>query len=663
MNKVKHIETILIANRGEIARRIIRTCRRLGIRAVAVYSEADRHMPFVHEADTALYLGAAPASDSYLDGAKILEAARQAGADAIHPGYGFLSENAAFARRCAEEGLIFIGPNPEAIEAMGSKSRAKALMETQGVPVIPGYRGEDQSPERLLAEAEAIGYPVLLKASAGGGGKGMRIVQRPEDLPDALESARREAAKSFGDEELILEKYFPSARHIEFQIFGDRHGNAIHLLERECSLQRRYQKVVEESPSPALSDETRARMGHDAVRAARALEYDNAGTVEFIYSPEGDYYFLEVNTRLQVEHPVTEAITGLDLVAWQIRVAEGNPLPLAQDDIRPNGYAIECRLYAEDARNDFLPVTGTVHHWAAPELEGLRFDSAVESGTAIGIHYDPMIAKIIAHGSDRRETIRRMRYALDRLECLGLTTNLPFLQRLLDEPEVREGRYDTKYIERMPGLDTLYDYPDQAYHRAAVGLTLFRWNQRQKKSALPALPAGWRNNFYQPQEEEYRIVDSDWLVHYRYLGEGRFACTINDRRMDVHLLAAGDGTLRFELDGRQLRVRIVEAGDWYFLHLPDTGQLIAQALPRFPLAEDEGPAGGYQSPMPGEIVKVLVEPGMAVQSGDSLLILSSMKMENTIAAAEDGTVEEVYVEEGQHVEAGFLMLKMNDHGK
>lgn len=658
---MKKIATILIANRGEIARRIIRTCHRLGIRSVAVYSEADRHMPFVREADTALYLGAAPASDSYLDGEKILQAAKRSGADAIHPGYGFLSENAAFARSCAEEDLIFIGPNPEAIEAMGSKSKAKALMEAQSVPVIPGYRGADQSAERLLTEAEAIGYPVLLKASAGGGGKGMRIVRQPGELPEALEGARREAAKSFGDEELILEKYFPSARHIEFQIFGDRHGNAIHLLERECSLQRRYQKVVEESPSSVLSAETRARMGHDAVRAARALQYDNAGTVEFIYTSQGDYYFLEVNTRLQVEHPVTEAITGLDLVAWQIQVAEGKPLPLEQDDIRADGYAIECRLYAEDARNDFLPVTGTVHHWRAPELEGLRFDSAVESGTAIGIHYDPMIAKIIAHGSDRREAIRRMRYALDRLECLGLTTNLPFLQRLLDEPEVREGQYDTKYIGRMPGLDTLYDYPDQAYHQAAVGLTLFRWNQRKNGSPLPALPPGWRNNYDQPQEEEYRIVDSDWLVRYRYLGEGRFACTINDRHMDVRLLDAGDGRLRFELDGLQLDIRIVEADDWYFLHLPGTGQLIAQALPRFPLADTEGPAGGYQSPMPGEIVKVLVEPGMRVKSGDSLLILSSMKMENTIAAAEDGTVQEVYVEEGQHVEAGYLMLKMNGH--
>ena len=658
---MKRIETILIANRGEIARRIIRTCRRLGIRVVAVYSHADRDMPFVREADMAVQLGAAPASSSYLHQEKILEAAKRTGADAIHPGYGFLSENAAFARRCAQEGLIFIGPNPEAIEAMGSKSQAKALMEARGVPVIPGYRGKDQRAERFLAEAGTIGYPVLLKASAGGGGKGMRIVREPEQLPDALEGARREAANSFGDEELILEKYFPSVRHIEFQIFGDQHGNAIHLLERECSLQRRYQKVVEESPSPVLSPETRARMGHDAVQAARALQYDNAGTIEFIYTPEGDYYFLEVNTRLQVEHPVTEAITGLDLVAWQIRVAEGQPLPLSQDDIQANGYAIECRLYAEDARNDFLPVTGTVHHWQAPELEGLRFDSAVESGTTIGIHYDPMIAKVIAHGPDRYEAIRRMRYALGQLECLGLTTNLPFLQHLFHQPEVREGQYDTRYIQRMPGLDTLYDFPDWAYHQAAIGLMLFRWEKRRRESPLPAMLPGWRNNYYQPQEDGFRIVDSDWLVHYRYLGDGQFFSTVGAQGREVRLLKAQDEEVRFEMDGLQLHMRLLEAGGWYFLHLPGTGQFMAQALPRFPLPESEGPAGGYQSPMPGEIIKVLVSPGKKVKSGDSLLILSSMKMENTIAAAEDGTIEEIYVEEGQHVEAGFLLLKMNGH--
>lgn len=654
------INTILIANRGEIARRIIRTCRRLGIRSVAVYSEADREAPYVKEADLALHIGEAAAAKSYLDQDKILDAARRAGADAIHPGYGFLSENAAFARSCREAGLIFIGPHPEAIEQMGSKSRAKTIMQEHGVPVIPGYQGEDQSVERLSTEMERTGFPLLLKAAAGGGGKGMRIVNDPKEMKEAISAAKREARAAFGDDELIVERYFPSARHIEFQIFGDQHGNAIHLNERECSIQRRYQKVIEESPSPVLNEATRQKMGEAAVNAAKAIRYDNAGTVEFIYAGEGEFYFLEVNTRLQVEHPVTEMITGLDLVEWQIAVAEGQPLPLKQTDIQTNGYAVEARLYAEDARNSFLPVTGKVHRWQPAEMEGLRYDAAVESGAEIGIHYDPMIAKIVAHGPDRAAAIRRMRYGLERLVCLGLTTNLPFLCELFAREDFQKGDYDTHFIEQRMDLSTLYDYAEEVYHRAAVALTLHRWQQRSEKpTPLSALPSGWRNNFYQPQEERYRIVEQDLTMRYRCF-EDHFDFFISDKQIQVKLLNADEDGIRMEIDGRQEYIPIVLGKEWYFLHLPGTGQIIAKAHPRFPEVEGEGIKGGYEAPMPGEVVEILVEAGKSVKAGDSLLVLSSMKMENRIAAQEDGTVEEIYVREGQHVEAGILLLKLSN---
>jgi len=656
---VNTINNILIANRGEIARRIIRTCRRLGIRSVAVYSEADREAPYVREADLALHIGEAAAAKSYLDQNKILDAARRAGADAIHPGYGFLSENAAFARRCQEAGLIFIGPHPEAIEQMGSKSRAKTIMEKHGVPVIPGYQGEDQSVERLSTEMERIGFPLLLKAAAGGGGKGMRIVRKASEMKEAIGAAKREARAAFGNDELIVERYFPSARHIEFQIFGDQHGNAIHLNERECSIQRRYQKVIEESPSPVLHEAIRQKMGEAAVNAAKAIRYDNAGTVEFIYAGEGEFYFLEVNTRLQVEHPVTEMITGIDLVAWQITIAQGQPLPLEQKDIQRNGYAVEARLYAEDARNNFLPVTGTVHRWEPAEMEGLRYDAAVESGAEIGIHYDPMIAKIIAHGPDRPAAIRRMRYGLERLICLGLTTNLPFLYRLFAREDFQKGDYNTHFIEQRMDLETLYEYPEEVYHRAAVALTLYRWRQRSERpTPLSSLPSGWRNNFYQPQEEKFHIVEKDYTVRYRYF-EDHFDFFIEDAHYSVTLMEGSESGIRLEIDGRQEFISFAKGKEWYFLHLPGAGQIIAKAYPRFPEVEGEGVKGGYQAPMPGEVIDILVEAGKTVKAGDSLLVLSSMKMENRIAAEEDGTVEEIYVRQGQHVEAGVLLVKIS----
>lgn len=653
------VTAILIANRGEIASRVIRTCRKMGIKAVAVYSEADRHAPFVAQADEAVFLGGSAPSESYLDVEKIIGAAKRSGADAIHPGYGFLSENAAFAERCAKEGIIFIGPHPEAIAAMGSKSEAKSLMMKAGVPVVPGYQGEDQSNERLVKEATAMGFPVLLKAAAGGGGKGMRIVHDEAGLKAGINAAKREAKNAFGDDELIVEKYIASGRHIEFQIFGDQHGNAIHLLERECTIQRRYQKVIEESPSPVMGEDLRARMGEVAVNAAKVLRYDNAGTVEFIYDDKtGEFYFLEVNTRLQVEHPVTEEVTGLDLVCMQIESAQGFPLRLKQGDVKGSGYAIECRLYAEDASNEFMPVTGTVERFSWPEVDGLRVESAIESGSAITVHYDPMIAKLVVHGEDRATAQRKMAYVLRQMVCLGTTTNQAFLLKLLENPEFQAGKYDTHFIRDRFDLASLQPNAE-ALHLASIAAMLKGWQQREEgRTLLRSLPSGWRNSFYAHQQIGYSAGDESWTLRYRFLGD-RFEVSIGETRHEVMLRAVDGDVVRFEMDGLQHRMHVVERGNERFVQGERTGPLRLVEQERFPRKEAERVKGGYTAPIPSQVVKVLVEKGQSVKPGDGLLILSSMKMESTVAAAEEGVVEEVYAAEGSSVEAGALLLKLN----
>jgi acetyl-CoA carboxylase biotin carboxylase subunit len=658
---MKTIRSILIANRGEIAARIIRTCQRLGIRSIAVYSDADRDAPYVKIADLALYLGPSPAAESYLRQDILIELAQSAGADAIHPGYGFLSENAGFAQKVIEAGLVFIGPNPSAIQAMGSKSQAKAIMAEHGVPVIPGYRGEDQSEAKLKEESLKIGFPLLLKAAAGGGGKGMRIVQQASELEAAIAGAKREAMSSFGDDELLIEKYFPSARHIEFQIFGDQTGKAIHLFERECSIQRRYQKIVEESPSPVLSETMRETMGQAAVAAARAIRYDNAGTVEFIWVKEGEFYFLEVNTRLQVEHPVTEAITGLDLVEWQILAAEGKALPLQQHEVKASGYAIECRLYAEDPARNFLPATGKIEKWNIPQVDGLRLDSAVETGAEVSIFYDPMIAKVITHAADRASAQRKMHNALSKLTCVGLTTNQAFLIRLLENPQFQAGDYDTHFIQNH--LDPLaMSQPSEAVvEQALIASALNGWQQRETGRGLfKNLPSGWRNSFYQPQKEQYQLGQEKYDLAYRF-ENGQFKVDLGEKSFKVKLVNAAQGLIRAEINGQQQNWHIIEKGELCFVQVPGFGHLKVERLPRHPIPLSESAAGGYQSPMPGEVIMVLVKKGDLVKSGQSLLILSSMKMENTISANADGEVEEVFVESGQRIEGGFTLLNIQEN--
>ncbi|NDJ34360.1 MAG: acetyl-CoA carboxylase biotin carboxylase subunit [Chloroflexi bacterium] len=439
-------DTILIANRGEIAVRVIRACQQLGIRTAAVYSEADRGALHTRLADVAVPVGPAPAAESYLNTGALLAAARQTGAQAIHPGYGFLSEAPAFADAVRTAGLTFIGPPASAIHEMGIKTQARAIMQAAGVPVVPGYQSDEHDPAAFVSAAQAIGYPVMVKAAGGGGGKGIRIVHDPAALPEAIQSARREAEHAFGDPTIFLEKYIAQGHHIEIQVLADAHGHTLHLFERECSVQRRHQKIIEETPSPLLDDDLRARMGQAAVEAARAVEYVNAGTVEFIVDGS-EFYFLEMNTRLQVEHPVTEMVTGLDLVAWQIRIAAGEALPFTQADLAQRGHAIECRLYAEDPANNFLPAIGPVLDLVLPEGPGIRVDSGITAGDVIGMHYDPMIAKIVAHGEDREAAIARMQTALARTVILGTTTNLAFLRDVLAHPTFREGRATTRFVD------------------------------------------------------------------------------------------------------------------------------------------------------------------------------------------------------------------------
>jgi len=649
------IQSILIANRGEIASRIIRTCRRLGIRSIAVCSEADREALFVREADQAVHLGGKQSSESYLDMDKILDAAKRTQADAIHPGYGFLSESASFAQQCQEAGFIFIGPRPEAIAAMGSKSEAKALVEAHGVPVIPGYKGGDQSLERFQQEAESIGYPVLLKASAGGGGKGMRVVQQASELAEAFAAAKREALNGFGDDLMILEKYFEAVRHVEFQIFGDQHGHAIHLLERECSIQRRHQKVLEESPSPALDPALREKMGTAAVNVCKALQYDNAGTVEFILDEEGEFYFLEVNTRLQVEHPVTEMVTGLDLVAMQIEVAEGMPLSVAQSEVQGRGYALEVRLYAEDPRNGFLPVTGTILQWAVPDMEGIRVETSVESGSEISVYYDPMIAKLVVHAADRRRAFRKMTALLQHLQCLGPITNREFLLDLVRDPAVQAGDYSTRFLESW----TLPSEPlsDHQRNLALTAAALSGWQAREnQRGLLQSIPSGWRNSDYQPQQVKLMMEETEYLFQYRRVAD-RFEVGVGDWQANVSIGSTPDGDFQIAVDGLQHSLSLVWEDS--VCHFQLDGRRVSVATqPRFPNRKVEVVPGGLISPMPCQVYKLLVAAGDEVEAGAAVAVLVSMKMENTLYADEGGKVEEIYVQEGQNLEAGVLLMQL-----
>jgi 3-methylcrotonyl-CoA carboxylase alpha subunit len=664
---------ILIANRGEIACRVIRTARRLGIRTVAVYSDADAGALHVELADEAWHIGPAPVRESYLRTEAILDAARRSGAEAIHPGYGFLSENAGFAEACAQAGIVFIGPPASAIRAMGGKSEAKALMEQAGVPLVPGYHGADQSPELLYDAALRIGFPVLIKASAGGGGKGMRVVNSAAEFDDQLAGAKREAANAFGDDRVLIERYVTRPRHVEIQVFADSHGNCVYLFERDCSIQRRHQKVVEEAPAPNLDPQTRRRMGAAAVAAAQAIGYVGAGTVEFLLDEDGSFYFMEMNTRLQVEHPVTEFITGQDLVDWQLRVAAGGVLPLSQDALSIHGHAIEVRLYAEDPQRGFLPQTGRLDHLVFPEAGPfVRIDTGVRAGDAISIHYDPMIAKLIVWGEDRPAAVRRLRAALSDTQVVGLGANTEFLHAIASHPAFGRADLDTRFIDRhqadlLPGPAAA---DDEVLALAALGVLLDRSAKARITAAGSGDPFspwahsdGWRLNDDAHDTLTFRDGGTDratdQAVHLIYRRNGyRFDLPGGAMAVCGHL--AEDGTLSADLGGRRLSATLVRRGNEITLFHQGGSHRLTLIEPLAGADEAEAPGGRLVAPMPGRIIAVLVEPGAAVTKGQPLIVMEAMKMEHTIKAPVDGTVATVRYAVGDQVEDGAELISFEE---
>ena len=644
---------VLIANRGEIACRIIRTAKRLGLRTVAIYSDADRGAMHVSLADEAVLIGPAPAKDSYLHIAAIIEAAQAAGAEAIHPGYGFLSENADFAQACADAGLVFVGPSAATIRLMGSKSAAKGLMESSGVPVVPGYHGEDQSIAMLQSAADRIGYPLLVKASAGGGGRGMRFVGSADELMEAIAAAKREAASSFGNDQILIEKYVAKPRHIEVQVFGDNDGNMVSLFERECTLQRRHQKVVEEALSISTTAEQRAAMSAAARSAAQAAGYIGAGTVEFITDSSG-FYFIEMNTRLQVEHPVTEMVTGLDLVEWQLRIAMGEKLPLGQDQIAANGHAIEARIYAEDPEKGFLPASGTIRAWREPAGEGIRIDAGFRAGDDITPYYDALLAKLIAWGADRPQALRRIGEALDGFEIAGVTTNLAFLKALLTHPQVIRDDIDTGFIERE--LSTLT--------RSAPAL------------AVLDVAAACAAVFLREQGEQVASENSPWDRADGWTLAGRRSRRLSFRhgaeRYDA-VLWYGRGGLSLEFGGKNDRLQFVpREGGVFDMCLGDALERVSVVWSSrdIDLSTLRGPrklhwidpfvanmseaaaAGRIVAPMPGTVTRILAEPGVGLARGAPVIVLEAMKMEHTLRAPAEGRVKALKCAVGDFVQEG-----------
>jgi geranyl-CoA carboxylase alpha subunit len=651
------IQSILIANRGEIARRIIRTCQRMGIRTVAVYSDADAGALFVEEADAAIHLGPAPAIDSYLNIPAILDAARRAGADAIHPGYGFLAENAEFARACTAAGLTFIGPSAEAIAAMGDKRAARELATRLGVPVLPGFDGGDQSDATFARAAESLGFPVMVKAAAGGGGKGMRLVHSPSELPEALAAARREALAAFGSGDLLLERALSRPRHIEIQVLGDKrrgdaHGRVIHLGERECSIQRRHQKVIEESPSPVVNPELRAAMGAAAVDLAQAIGYSGTGTVEFLFE-DNRFYFLEMNTRLQVEHPVTELVTGIDLVEWQLRVASGQPIPWQQTDIEFCGHAIEARLYAEDPDNDFLPATGPVLVWRPPAGEGIRVEDGIRAGDKITTDYDPLLAKIIAHGDTRDDAIRRLHGALTQTILLGLKTNQSYLASILKQPAFVNSETTTNYLAEHP--------PEQKWPAGERALALVAAALARYQMDANSGPGYWRNNPGTPMPYRFDIDGDEVSVTVRpeRWTHGVFAAMLSSgEHLSVTLYQYDGADMILVVDGAWRPLTLAVSDDAWWVHV-GTGAVRLMARPLLPEPHRPADAGGsLRAPMPGRVLAVLVAVGQAVEEGQPLMKLEAMKMEHTIRTTAAGVVEAVYFAVGDQVAADEMLVRI-----
>jgi geranyl-CoA carboxylase alpha subunit len=657
---------VLVANRGEIAVRVIRGARRQGYRTVAVYSDADRQALHVREADEAVHIGPAPAGESYLVIANIIAAAKASGAQAIHPGYGFLSERADFARAVQEAGLVFIGPDPASIEAMGNKSASKIRMIAAGVPCVPGYQGDDQSDETLRAESLKAGLPVMVKAAAGGGGRGMRLVHEAAALLENIRSARSESANAFGSGQLLIEKAVVDARHVEIQVFGDRHGQVIHLGERDCSIQRRNQKVVEEAPSPAVDQALRLKMGAAAVAAAKAVNYVGAGTVEFLLGSDGSFYFLEMNTRLQVEHPVTELVYGVDLVEWQLRIAQGEPLPLSQEQVlaRRHGHAIEVRLCAEDPRRNYLPQTGPVLRWQVPAADGLRVDGYLEDGAAISPYYDSMQAKLIAWGEDRETARTRLLQALDRTLLFGVVSNRDYLRAVLATQAFTSGDFSTAFVGRHFPQEQIAEAEPEPQHvlLAAVALYLDDAQRLAVEHGLAAEMIGWHSSHDSPVDFRLRWQQRDHAFQLQLLNGRTFSGTVDGHALQLEVLSSGSGEFRYLAAGVQGLARYTRQQD--ALWLDALGAIECYIDRTYAPAQSAvaGSDGRILAHSDGKIVAVLVKPGDAVEKGQTLVVLEAMKMEFQLAAPVAGTVETVSVEAGLQVKGRQLLVQLKPAG-
>ncbi|MFC3152832.1 acetyl/propionyl/methylcrotonyl-CoA carboxylase subunit alpha [Litoribrevibacter euphylliae] len=653
---------ILIANRGEIACRVIRTAKKLGVQTVAVYSDADANAQHVQLADEAVYLGAAPAKESYLVMDKVINAAKRTGAQAIHPGYGFLSENADFADACDQAGIKFIGPSGTSIAAMGSKSKAKALMEEANVPLVPGYHGDIQDPDVLKQHAMDIGFPLLIKASAGGGGKGMRVVHSGSEFIAALDAAKREAINAFGDDKVLLERYVLDPRHVEIQVFCDQFGHGVYLFERDCSIQRRHQKVVEEAPAPGVSEELRQRMGEAALRAAHAIGYEGAGTVEFLLDKSGEFFFMEMNTRLQVEHPVTEMISGVDLVAWQLKVANGEILPKTQDQLSIRGHAIEVRLYAEDPDNEFLPSVGRIEHLQFPQASHrvwARVDSGVVSGDEVSMHYDPMIAKVIAWGEDRSQALERLKGMLRQTYLVGPTTNRDYLLRILSVPAFAQAELTTHFIEEHQQALVEAEHP--ALDTAIAIGSAWLVDQRHTETASSHPLTNWRMNLPATESLVLKSHDANYPV----------TVTVNEQGYRVARIGKGH-QVRIEkrkgfdhaiwIDGQKIPVHIYydQVQARIALFFDGSQLLLEQAKPDLGLQDHSADDHGITAPMHGNVVSVLVAEGQQVEKGQALVIMEAMKMEHTLTAPHDGVVSHIAYRDGDQVEEGRALLELDE---
>ena len=654
----KLIKTLLVANRGEIAKRIFKTCKKEGVKTIAIYSSADANSNYVQEADISVFLKGENPIQCHLDSSQIIKIAKKFGADAIHPGYGFLSENASFAQKCNDENIIFIGPDPDSIELMGDKDNARRLVKELGIPLLPGYENSKEKDTKLLGEAKKIGFPVLLKASAGGGGKGMRTVFKEREFLNSLKEVRMEAKNVFGDDRIIIEKYVESGRHIEVQILGDTSGNIFHLFERECTIQRRYQKIIEETPSKILDDKLRKQMVECAIQIGKKLGYKSLGTVEFIYDNKTkNFFFLEVNTRIQVEHPVTEEITGIDLVDLQLKIAQGEKINLNQDDIVSKGYAIEARLYAENPASNFLPTSGKIHKLKFPNVKGIRIDSDLKNGDLVNIYFDPMLAKIIAYDTNRVKAINKLNYALSQTVILGPNTNIELLQNILSSSSFVRGEYDTNFIFENKKITELKKN-QSTIENISIAASLYRWSRRnKKKKILKHLPSGWRNNFYSLQTENFYFNSNHINCSYKIVN-GDFIFSFNKSNYNVSIIRARGSVIHAEINGVFKKFHVREIDKSIYVHSIDFGNNKLEVADRYPGGEKEKDESAYISPMPSLVVDVFVKKGDVIKKNQPLIVLSSMKMENTLYSNEDGEIEFINVVKGENIQGGRILLKV-----